>query len=83
MIYGGILAGFGASFVAMSLAELASMCVFFGSRSQALFNLSQVIPWSERNTAGQHVSLLLRPGSGLCCKVRYRTLRARVSNANV
>ena len=27
MVYGGILAGFGATAVAMSLAEMASMCV--------------------------------------------------------
>jgi len=45
MIYGGILAGFGASFVAISLAELASMYVFFQSHNHALFNFSQVIPW--------------------------------------
>jgi len=29
MVYGGILAGFGGIAIALSLAEMASMCVFF------------------------------------------------------
>lgn len=37
MVYGGILAGFGGTAVAMSLAEMASMCV------ESAFDLLQLL----------------------------------------
>ena len=58
MVYGGILAGFGGIAIALSLAEMASMCVFFHTncfRADIFTYLSLVIPSSEHNIAGQPI----------------------------
>jgi len=75
MVYGAILAAFGATAVALSLAEMASMCVLcIGFWLQlALTSQSIVTPSWGPNIVGQQILLLLPLDSGDFFKVRCTT----------